>query len=125
MRERGYATWAAGPFFSWGLFSCFHLRGGVEITSLVGTLSGVPHLHAHLPGKDSQMARGHALAPWGSLPPPRLSPAGAGTRGSPGRWMEAQVSHSSSLVLALGRLSNSCLVNYVPFLKKSGLNKWG
>lgn len=107
--------------FGWGFFSCFkniRLKGRFEIVSLVGTLSDEPHLSTHVPGKDGEMAGGHVLALWGSSLPPRSSPTGAGTRGSPGRWMEAQVSHSLSLVLALERLSNSYPVNYVPFLKK-------
>lgn len=94
------------------------MKGRFEIVLLVDTLSDVPHLHTRLPGRDGEVAGGQVLALWGSLPPPRSSPAGAGTRGLPGRWMETQVSHSLSLVLALERFSNSYPVNYVPFLKK-------
>lgn len=103
------------------VFSCFkniHLKGMFKIVSLVGTLSDVLRLRTHLPSKDGEMAGEHVRALWGSLPPPRSSPVGAGTRSSPGRWMEVLVSHSLSLVLALERLSNSYPVNYVPFLKK-------
>lgn len=62
-------------------------------------------------------AHGLVLIAVGSLLQPQPA-AGMGTCGLPRRWMQAQLSHSSSLVLALERLSHPSPVNYVPFLKK-------